>query len=338
MRQFFVRRWFLLVLGLLLAVGFAFHGQLDPLRAMVRQEPIVAAILFLMALPLEAGAMWRAMRRPRAVLLAVAINFGLLPLVAWPVSLLLWPADLAVGLLIAASVPSTLASAAVWTRRAGGNDSVALLVMMITNVSCFLVTPMLVLVMTGAHKELPKSPGEMIVSLALWCVLPVIVAQLLRLWRPLGAWATRHKAPLGVVAQGGILSIVLMGAIVAGQRLAALPPGEPGAGAWLAMLAAVVAVHLSMLAAGHLLGRWLGLSREDRIAVGFAGSQKTLMVGLHLANTFGGLAILPMVAYHVCQLLVDTVIADRLLKGGAQSPASDLEAPLNEADGALPDV
>ena len=323
MRQFFVRRWFLLMLGLLLAVGFAFHRQLEPTRSLVRQEPIVAAILFLMALPLEAGAMWRAMRRPRAVLLAVAINFGLLPLVAWPVSLLLWPEDLAVGLLIAASVPSTLASAAVWTRRAGGNDSVALLVMMITNVSCFLVTPMLVLVMTGAHKELPKSPGEMIVSLALWCVLPVIVAQLLRLWRPLGAWATRHKAPLGVLAQCGILSIVLVGAIVAGQRLAALPPGESmGPAAWLAMLAAVVAVHLSMLAAGHLLGRWLGLSREDRIAVGFAGSQKTLMVGLHLANTFGGLAILPMVAYHVCQLLVDTVIADRLLKAGSQSPVS----------------
>ena len=36
------------------------------------------------------------------------------------------------------------------------------------------------------------------------------------------------------------------------------------------------------------------------------------MVGLSVATEyFGGLAILPMVAYHVGQLVLDTIIADR---------------------------
>ena len=57
----------------------------------------------------------------------------------------------------------------------------------------------------------------------------------------------------------------------------------------------------------------LGMRREDRIAVGFAGSQKTLMVGLQLCIELQ-VEMLPMVAYHVGQLLVDTLIADRLRK------------------------
>ena len=57
--------------------------------------------------------------------------------------------DLAVGLLVAAAAPCTLASAAVWTRRAGGNDAVALMVTIGTNLTCFVVTPLWLLVTTG---------------------------------------------------------------------------------------------------------------------------------------------------------------------------------------------
>jgi sodium/bile acid cotransporter 7 len=52
------------------------------------------------------------------------------------------------------------------------------------------------------------------------------------------------------------------------------------------------------------------LSREDAIAVGFAGSQKSCMVGLEVCAQLD-VTVLPMVAYHVGQLLADTVIADR---------------------------
>ena len=42
-----------------------------------------------------------------------------------------------------------------------------------------------------------------------------------------------------------------------------------------------------------------------------AGSQKTLMVGLYVAiHYFGGLVLIPLVIYHVVQLLMDTVVAD----------------------------
>jgi len=77
------------------------------------------------------------------------------------------------------------------------------------------------------------------------------------------------------------------------------------------MIATVLAVHLAALSIGYRAALAIGLPREDASAVGIAGSQKTLMVGLLIALDYGGLTMLPLVTYHVGQLIVDTLIADR---------------------------
>jgi sodium/bile acid cotransporter 7 len=309
------RHWFLVGLFLVLAAGFLRPHELSGIARVEFQAWVVAAVLFLMTLPLDASAMWRALSRPKAVLLAVAINFGLLPLTAWAVSNALRP-DLALGLLIVASIPTTQASCAVWTRRAGGNDAVAVMVTVVTNVFCFLFTPFWLMTMTGATIDI--EPLKMMLDLCLVVVLPMTVAQLARLYRPLGSWAVRHRLPLGVAAQTGLLTMVFLGAVQAGMKLAsrAAPIGPLDTAA---MLASVCGVHLAMLYCGLGLGRLLGVSWEDRIAVAFSGSQKTLMIGLHIALSpafNNGLAMLPMVAYHVRQLLLDTLIAERLRERG----------------------
>ena len=58
--------------------------------------------------------------------------------------------DFSFGLMIAASAPSTMAAASVWTRRAKGNDAVSLLVTILTNGFCFLVTPAWLVLATAA--------------------------------------------------------------------------------------------------------------------------------------------------------------------------------------------
>lgn len=321
MRGVLLRQWFLFALAFILFAGFSFSRTLKPLADAVPRDALVATVLFLMAVSLDASAIWKALRRPAAVLLAVGINFGLLPLVAWQLSTWLRD-DLAIGLLIVGSVPCTLTAAAVWTRRAGGNDAVALLVTVSTNLSCFLVTPLWLLVTTGQQTDLLVGP--MITRLGLLVLLPTLGAQCLRLYRPVGHWATRHKLSLGTVAQFGILTMVMVGSVSAALKIAT-SQAAIGLGGWMGMLASVVGLHLAILAAAHLLAAAMGIAREDRIAVGFAGSQKTLMIGLHVALQFSGLAMLPMVAYHVCQLLIDTLVADRLREAGraAASRGSD---------------
>jgi sodium/bile acid cotransporter 7 len=296
-----------------LAAGFAWPVPLSKVARVEFQQWVVAGVLFTMALPLDASAMWLALRRPKAVLLAVGINYGLLPLVAWGVSFGLRH-DLAIGLLIVASIPTTQASCAVWTRRAGGNDAVAVMVTVVTNLFCFLLTPFWLAAMTGNKVEIPIQPMDMMLELCVVVVLPMAAAQVLRLYRPLARKATAHKVPLNVLAQTGLLAMVFIGAVQAGLKLKTntMPIGPIDA---VAMLAAVSGIHLSMFYTGLFLGRLMGISWEDRLAVAFSGSQKTLMIGLHIALSpvfNNGLAMLPMVAYHVCQLLLDALIADRL--------------------------
>ena len=325
MKQFFIQRWFLILLGVVLAAGLRFPQQLEHVVARISEAAVVATVLFLMALPLEIRAMWRALSRPGATLLAIAINSALLPLVAWGMSHWLQP-ELGAGLIITAAVPCTLASAAVWTRRAGGNDAIALLVMVVTNLACFLVTPFWLYVSTGEQVEIEFS--AMIYTLALLVVLPMVVAQLLRfVWPPVASWATRRRIGLSVLAQCGILIMVFSGAVQAGLKLqnqsgeATLRPFD-----WVAMLAAVIFLHVAMFTVGLLAAGLMRLAPEDTIAVGIAGSQKTLMVGVHIGVSYGGLAMLPMVAYHVCQLLIDTVIAD-WWRGRFQSNAREHSSP-----------
>jgi sodium/bile acid cotransporter 7 len=316
----FVReRWFLIVLAAVLALGITQWENLGPVaEAAWLKNAVVATVLFLMALPLPAEATWRALRRPAAPLLGFAVNFGLLPLAAWGLSFAL-RADTAGGLLVAAATPCTLASAAVWTRRAGGNDAAALLVTVLTNALCFLITPAWLALTLGTRAQgVSIDAGKMVTELAMLVVLPMAAGQAVRLYRPLGAWATQHSKRMSVAAQCGILTMVLIGAIKTGQMLHEQPSETAFDGwDWFEMIAATLGLHLAMLGCGIVLAGGLRLPREDRIAVGIAGSQKTLMIGLQVALACQ-LLILPMVVYHVGQLIVDTVIADRWRRGNPE--------------------
>ncbi len=304
------RHWFLLLLGAVLLVGMAFPQVFSESAFALPKNWIIAVVLMLMALPLRLDAMWNTVRRPGPAFLAVAINAVFVPLLAWPLSYLL-QGDLAIGLVIAAAVPSTIASATVWTRLAGGNEAISIMVTVVTNLACFLVTPAWVWLIIGrVSKTEPFS--ELAFKLLLIVVLPIVVAQFLRMIPGVVDFATAKKPLLSIIAQAGILSIVFLGAVHSGLQLIGLQEQLAhvvGQLAWMMVLVAFV--HLVAWFLGYLGGGAFGYAQADRLAVAFAGSQKTLMVGLAIALEFGGLAILPMLAYHIEQLLIDTLLADR---------------------------
>ena len=112
--------------------------------------------------------------------------------------------------------------------------------------------------------------------------------------------------------------MVFLGAIMTGNNLRQTPIGLAGLGSFTWMIITVLAIHTVTFIVGFKASQWSGLSRPDATAVGFSGSQKTLIVGLTMAVEAGG-SILPMISYHVGQLLIDTLIADRL-KRTAEEP------------------
>ncbi|HUE70760.1 MAG TPA: bile acid:sodium symporter, partial [Pirellulaceae bacterium] len=303
--QFLAKRWFLIALTILFVVGLLGAAQLKLLAdwKWLRQTNLFV-VMFITALPLEARSIWRTLKRPLAPAIALTMTYGLLPLLAWGLSNLISDPSLSGGLLVASVTPCTVASAAVWTRRALGNDGVAIVSTVLTNLACFIVPPLwLAVMLRGTPASGALDAGKLMIELLLLVVLPMVLAQLARLHGAVAEFAARRKQGLSTLSQCGILLMVLFGAINSG--LIMQESGAELTGAELAqqglqiaiMVALVLSIHTGVFFVGYTLTQRLGLPRADAIAVGFSGSQKTLMVGLEIAIA-SQLSILPMITFH----------------------------------------
>ena len=82
---------------------------------------------------------------------------------------------------------------------------------------------------------------------------------------------------------------------------------------------AVVGLGVNLLSA-WLLGGMLSLPRGDRISMLFAGAQKSVAMGAPLATVLfpasaAGIILLPLLIYHLAQMIVAAPIAARLNRG-----------------------
>jgi sodium/bile acid cotransporter 7 len=307
------RRWF--VVAVSVSVPICLLAARD-VYAVLRHWPPrgnVAVAMFLVSLGIPLQHLFRAVLRPQAVFLALAVNYGVLPLASWGVAYAMaWLGyvEYAAGLMICASVPCTLASAAVWTRMAGGDEATAVAVTIASTSTAWLVTSGWVALSLGSNVRVAMLP--MMADLLVVLVGPMTVAQLLRLSVRVRAWVVRHRTLLGVLAQLSILVIILHGVALAGVRL--------GENSWREQIGPIL-LSAGMAPGLHLLALWfawqagglVGLERPQRIAAAIAGSQKTLPVSLQIATTyFPGypLAVIPVLFFHIGQLLLDTWLAD----------------------------
>jgi sodium/bile acid cotransporter 7 len=329
-KDFLAKRWFLL----LLVCGIGLAGwrsqDLQPAAQVLKLQFLVAAALFVIAWGLESRSLVGSLLRPWPALWAVLISYGFVPACGWLTGQLL-PDDFRIGLMICTSCPCTLAAAVLWTRMAGGSEGTALLVILLTTCTSWLVTTTWLVVGTGESVQLDTA--GMMRDLALILIVPVALGQLSRAVGPLQRIATRHKRVLGVVSQLMIFTVIFKTAVDVSASLRERPPDVE---AWSLAAAAVLCLgtHLAALATGLWSGKALGFDRPSRIAIAFAGSQKTLPVALlifatHFRQSYP-LAVLPLLFYHVGQLVVDTFIADGLVSRQRSEaiPAGVVSAPL----------
>ncbi len=307
------RHWFFGSIAICLIVGFAAADGLRPLRenAMFR-DSVVFIVMMLMGLSLHPAAIRNSFRRPLPSLVAIFVNIIGVPLLAIPFGWVLAPGMYG-GLAVAALVPCSLASASVWTRRAGGDDSIAIFTTVVTNLACVVVVPIGMSLLLR-HVGVEISALAQMEKLTLIVVLPIFFAQLIRV-AGAAVWADRNKVKLSFTAQFGILVMVLLGAAAGADSIHREHAASERVmlSFWISIpvvVAAAAAIHLAALLAGIMLTRQLGGDRREQIAVGISGSQKTLMVGLQIAID-AGVSVLPMIIYHITQLVLDTIVADR---------------------------
>ena len=342
MLEFAKRRWFLISLLTLISSGLVIGSQSSPdsvesFKSLVPTRPLTAFVLLLMAFSLNSKQLKASFKAPTPVIWACLVNFGLLPIMGVFLMRFQLTPDFRIGLMIAATTPCTLAAASVWTRKAGGNDAVSLLTTLVTNTACFALTPFWL--NFGTSQSASLDAGYLAQRLVLVVLLPTLLGQALRLPKKASEFATKNKTPIGVVAQSCILLLVFLSALGGGVQLQKADIGTQLT-AVLLVWACCVVMHVVALAVAWFGGGLFGFERKDRIAASFAGSQKTLPIGVYLATdpeVFGGaavaggvavpFAVFPMLMFHASQLFVDTIVADRLAQAPTETDTVSEQAP-----------
>jgi solute carrier family 10 (sodium/bile acid cotransporter), member 7 len=271
----------------------------------------VAALFFLYGARLSPKAVWSGLSHWRlqgVVFGSTFILFPIIGLIVGQVAKPFLPADLVLGLMFVAVLPSTVQSSIAFTSIARGNVPAALCSASISNMVGVVVTPLLASLLFPGHSAFTLGGIE---DIALQILLPFAAGQAVRPF--IGAWLLRHPVITQVFDRGSILIIVYAafsaGAVAGVWR--AVSPADLGV-----VLALALVMLGAVLVATTLVSRRLGFSKEDEIAIVFCGSKKSLASGLPMATIlFGGhavaLIVLPLMLFHQSQLFVCATLARR---------------------------
>ncbi|MET3517308.1 sodium/bile acid cotransporter 7 [Pseudacidovorax sp. 1753] len=273
----------------------------------------IAALFFLHGARLSREAVLAGVGHWRLHLLVLASTFVLFPLLGLALKPLLQPLvtpTLYTGVLYLCVLPSTVQSSIALTAMARGNVPAAVCSASASTLLGVLLTPVLVnlLVVPGHHAD---ASLDAIGRILLQLMVPFVAGHLLRPW--VGGFVQRNAKMLKWVDQGSILLVVytaFSAAVVKGLwhqlPLSAL------------IAVAVVSALLLALALGvtNAVAKRLGFSIEDRIAIVFCGSKKSVASGVPMANVLFpasavGPIVLPVMLYHQIQLMVCAVLAQR---------------------------
>ncbi|WP_107085702.1 bile acid:sodium symporter family protein [Streptomyces acidiscabies] len=212
------------------------------------------------------------------------------------------------GVLFLTLVPSTIQSSIAFTSMARGNVPAAICAGSFSSLIGIILTPLLAAALLGSAGG--GFSADSLLEIVLQLLVPFLAGQVTRRW--IGGFIARHKKVLGLVDRGSIL-LVVYSAFSEGMVRGIWHQVSPARlGALLVVEAVILAVMLALTWYG---GKALGFDREDRIAIQFAGSKKSLASGLPMASVLFGaqasLAVLPLMLFHQMQLMVCAVIAKR---------------------------
>jgi solute carrier family 10 (sodium/bile acid cotransporter), member 7 len=222
-----------------------------------------------------------------------------------------------IGVVFLCTLPSTVQSSIAFTSIARGNVAAAVVSASASNIVGVFLTPALLALLIGSSAGIS---GGSVLSIAAELLLPFVLGQLARpLLRP---FLLRHKAVTSVFDRGSVLLVVY----------AAFSEGVDQ-GVWhqlsVGRLLALAGLCAALLAFVLLMTWWvsgkLGFDRADRIVVVFCGSKKSLVSGLPMATVIFpsatlAITVMPLMIFHMTQLIVCAVLARRWSDHPAPDP------------------
>ncbi|GAN08721.1 conserved hypothetical protein [Mucor ambiguus] len=356
----FVRYWFLLGLGIVIGLAWAFP-QVGKANGDIQAQytvkwGAVIVIFLLSGLGLEVSTMLRTILRWRLHLIVQVINFILLPFVMYGIVrfFISVHADLDMtvykGWMIALSTSTTVSSNAIMTRNANGNDGAALFNAALGNVLGIFVSPAL---MTAFQNDpIVFEPGtdrgnpdylSVLKTLGSTVLAPLVVGQIIRYLFSTRVKYLAAKCKFSIINSLALLCLVwsVFCDGVASDAFTKMTGVDI-----VAIIFVDIFMYLFGCAACLFVARlpwptryvkepkWVAkwrFSRRDAVAIMYCGATKTVSMGIPLINvlysdsSYGvvGVLSLPLLMYHICQLFIGNFQVPMLKKWIENDPAED---------------
>ncbi|MEB8330333.1 bile acid:sodium symporter [Flavobacteriaceae bacterium KMM 6897] len=273
----------------------------------------IGLIFFFYGLKLSLGTFRSGVRNYKLHLLIHLSTFILFPLLVLPFKSLMVGESahlLWVGMFFLAVLPSTVSSSVVMVSIAKGNIPAAIFNASLSGLLGVVLTPLwLGLVINDAQGV---SAITVISKLLLQIVIPLGLGIILH--HKIGHLAVKNNTLIGYFDKTVIVLIVYSSFclsfnanLFSGMQLNEL----------LLLYTAILVLFLLVMFLVNMVSKKLGFTTEDRVTALFCGSKKSLVHGSVMAKIMFGhsinasIYILPVMIYHISQLLIIAFIAER---------------------------
>ncbi len=214
------------------------------------------------------------------------------------------------GLALFFCMPTTLSSGIALTGQARGNNALALLLTVLSNVAGVFTMPFVLERLLGFLGHVELSATDLLFRLCISILIPLAVGKVLRLfWRD---WVNANQTGIGLLSNLALIIVPWMEFSQSSERLLQIAVVS-----LLILILAGMGVHVVFLAINGLAARILLLEPAESRAVVLLASQKTLPVALTVLAFLPipaeakGLVAIPCVTSHLGQILIDAHVATR---------------------------
>lgn len=280
---------------LLAAAAYVWPGGFAGLAGAI--VPLLGLVMFGMGMTLTPASFAAVWRRPGLVGVGVAMQFTLMPLLAWIIGTLLnLPQALLVGLVLVGSCPGGTASNVI-CYLARGDVALSITLTAVSTLLALVATPLLTWLYVGARVPVPVA--DMLLSMLTIVIVPVLAGLMVnRLWGRRLALLKQVFPLLSVLAIALIIAIIVA---LKHEQLARLGG---------VLILAVAAHNAGGLALGYGLARGLGLdARVSRTLAIEVGMQNSGLAVALASQFFSAAAALPGALFSIWHNLTGSLLA-----------------------------
>ncbi|MFB9068892.1 bile acid:sodium symporter family protein [Pseudofulvimonas gallinarii] len=278
--------------------------------------PLALGIIMLgLGLGLALDDFRRIARYPRAVIIGLVLQIGVLPWAAFGLALLLdLPAELAVGLMLLAASPGG-ATANIYSHLARGDVALNITLTAVNSVLCLVTLPVILDLslrwFLGAGQYIPPPVGK-IIEVAAIILLPVAIGMVIRACAP--GFAVRMEKPIRLLSVLVLVLLIVATVVQAHQALLAY---------FAAIGLACLLFNLASMGVGYAAPLAMKLPRRQAIAIameiGIHNGTLAIFIALNVLQN--ATMSIPAAVYSLMMFFTAAVFAVWLVRG-RRSPDS----------------